>query len=36
MKRDILNKMEFLPEIAPDLAVMDERLFRPEKMDLSF
>lgn len=36
LKRDILNKMEFLPEIAPDLAVMDERLFRPEKMDLSF
>ncbi len=36
LKRDILDKMEFLPEIAPDLAVMDERLFRPEKMGLSF
>ena len=36
LQRDILDKMEFRPEISPELAVMDERLFRPERMGLSF
>jgi propionate CoA-transferase len=36
LQRDILDKMEFRPEIAPDLALMDQRLFLPGKMGLSF
>lgn len=36
LQKHILNKMEFRPEISPDLKLMDERLFRPEKMGLSF
>ena len=35
LERDILGKMEFVPEIAPDLREMDARLFRPEKMGLN-
>ncbi|MPM33848.1 Acetate CoA-transferase YdiF [bioreactor metagenome] len=34
LQRDILDQMEFKPLIAPDLRLMDERLFRPEKMGL--
>ena len=35
LQTHILDKMEFQPEIAPDLKLMDERLFRPEKMGLT-
>lgn len=35
LQKDILDKMEFVPAIADDLKVMDERLFRPEKMNLT-
>lgn len=34
LQKHILDKMEFRPEIAPDLKKMDPRLFRPEKMGL--
>lgn len=34
LETHILSKMEFRPEIAPDLKLMDERLFRPERMGL--
>lgn len=33
LEKDILGKMEFKPAISPDLKLMDERLFRPEKMN---
>ena len=36
LQKHILDKMEFRPEISPDLKLMDGRLFRPEKMGLSF
>lgn len=36
LQKHILDKMEFMPEIAPSLTTMDERLFRPEKMGLNF
>lgn len=35
LQKDILDKMEFVPAIAEDLKEMDERLFRPEKMNLT-
>lgn len=35
LQKDILDKMEFRPHIAADLKLMDERLFRPEKMGIS-
>lgn len=35
LQRDILDRMEFAPVIAPDLKTMDDRLFRPEVMKLS-
>lgn len=34
LHRHILDKMEFMPLIAPDLKLMDEKLFRPECMGL--
>ncbi|MBR5488466.1 MAG: 3-oxoacid CoA-transferase, partial [Firmicutes bacterium] len=33
LEKDILGKMEFRPAISPDLKLMDERLFRPERMN---
>ena len=33
LEKDILGKMEFKPAISPDLKLMDERLFRPERMN---
>jgi propionate CoA-transferase len=36
LQKHILDKMEFKPEIAPDLKLMDMRLFREKKMGLSF
>lgn len=36
LQKHILDKMEFKPAIAPDLKLMDARLFRPEKMALRF
>lgn len=36
LQRDILDNMGFTPEISPTLTLMDERLFKPEKMGLSF
>jgi len=35
LERDVFAQMEFRPDVAPDLKAMDERLFRPEPMDLS-
>ena len=36
LEKDVLDQMGFRPEISPDLKLMDERLFRPEKMMLAF
>ena len=36
LQKDILDQMGFVPEISPELKRMDERLFRPEKMELAF
>lgn len=36
LQTHILDKMEFRPEISPDLKLMDERLFRVETMGLTF
>ena len=35
LERDVLARMAFRPAIAPDLAPMDARLFRPEPMRLA-
>jgi propionate CoA-transferase len=35
LERDILDQMAFKPQIHKDLKLMDERLFRPEKMGLA-
>ncbi|MDD3927738.1 MAG: malonate decarboxylase subunit alpha, partial [bacterium] len=35
LQRDILEQMDFVPGISPDLKLMDERLFREEPMGLS-
>ena len=35
MQRDVLDMMGFVPEISAELKLMDERLFRPEKMGLN-
>ncbi len=32
LQKDVLDQMEFTPEIAPDLAIMDLAIFRPERM----
>ena len=34
LQKDILDQMEFKPQIAEDLKVMDERIFREELMGL--
>ncbi|MDK2866314.1 MAG: propionate CoA-transferase [Clostridiales bacterium] len=34
LEKDILAQMEFKPAIAKDLKIMDERIFRPEVMNL--
>lgn len=36
LERDILLNMEFKPKISPELKLMDERIFRAEKMNLKF
>lgn len=36
LERDILEKMEFRPRVSDDLRLMDERIFRDEKMKISF
>ncbi|MEG1798831.1 MAG: 3-oxoacid CoA-transferase, partial [Synergistaceae bacterium] len=35
LRRDVLEKMEFTPLISDDLKIMDERIFRNEKMNFS-
>lgn len=35
LEKDILNQMDFRPSISENLKVMDERIFRDEKMNLS-
>lgn len=35
IQKDIINQMDFAPEISPDLKEMDMDLFNPEKMGLS-
>jgi len=32
LQRDVLGQMEFVPEIAPDLATMDAAIYKPERM----
>jgi propionate CoA-transferase len=34
LQKDVLDHMEFEPIVSPDLKIMDERLFRAEKMGL--
>jgi propionate CoA-transferase len=34
LKRDVLDEMEFVPHIAPDMRLMDERIFFDEKMGI--
>lgn len=36
LQRDILNHMDFMPLIAKELKMMDQRIFTDEKMGLSF
>ena len=36
LEKDILENMEFKPLIAEDLKLMDERIFKDEKMGLTF
>jgi hypothetical protein len=35
LQKDILDQMEFVPAISPDLKVMDQRIFKDEKMNAS-
>lgn len=35
LRHDILDQMDFIPHISPDLKLMDDRLFRREAMGLS-
>jgi propionate CoA-transferase len=34
LERDVLAQMEFTPDISPNLAAMDRRIFRPEPVGL--
>ena len=34
LEKDILNQMEFKPQISPNLKEMDKRIFKEEKMNL--
>jgi len=34
LEKDIIAHMGFVPLVAKDLKLMDERIFRPEKMGL--
>ena len=34
LEKDVIGRMEFRPLISDDLKLMDDRLFRPEKMDI--
>lgn len=34
LQKDVLDQMDFVPVISPELKVMDERIFRNEKMGL--
>ena len=34
LEKDIIAHMGFVPLVAEDLKIMDERIFRPEKMGL--
>ncbi len=36
LKRDIIDKMDFVPRISPNLKPMDERIFTDKKMQISF
>lgn len=36
LQKHILDKMDFVPEISKELKVMDERIFREEKMEIAF
>jgi propionate CoA-transferase len=35
LQKDVLDQMEFVPEISPDLKEMDSRIFRPAKMGVT-
>ena len=35
LQTQVLDQMEFMPKIAPDLKLMDSRIFREEKMGLA-
>ena len=35
LQKDVLDQMEFTPQIADDLKLMDERIFREERMGLA-
>ncbi|MBK5241072.1 MAG: acyl CoA:acetate/3-ketoacid CoA transferase [Clostridium sp.] len=35
LQKDVLDQMDFEPIISPDLKIMDERIFKPEKMLLT-
>ena len=34
LEKDVLNQMEFKPQISPNLKIMDKRIFKDEKMNL--
>ena len=36
LQKDILEQMEFTPYIAPELKIMDTRIYHDEKMGLVF
>jgi propionate CoA-transferase len=35
LERDVLAQMEFTPDISPNLAMMDRRIFSPEPVGLA-
>ncbi|HBH13421.1 MAG TPA: 3-oxoacid CoA-transferase, partial [Clostridiales bacterium] len=34
LQKDVLDQMDFTPVISPDLKLMDEAIFRPEKIGI--